>query len=73
MKNCIFYWCGLLITFCLISGCVGNQGNVKDPQAVKDSIEKARQDSVNTAIANIPGDDYYYIRYIGDRTTDGYR
>lgn len=29
--------------------------------------------NVNTAIANIPGDDYYYVRYIGDRTTKGYK
>lgn len=62
MKNCIFYWCGLLITFCLISGCVGNQGNVKDSQAVKDSIVKARQDSVNTAIAKAKEDSIEKVR-----------
>ncbi len=42
-------------------------------EAMEDNTSSSVLSNVYTAIANIPGDDYYYVRYIGDRTTTGYK
>ena len=40
---------------------------------MEDNTSSSVLSNIYTALANILGDDYYHIRYIGDRTTTGYK